>query len=210
MNQSKPTARTLNQAILAGAVLTISVLALAGCAPEPTSTSTAQPTLSATKSSSAKSTPSATSTTLALVGEDTGFSCDTLLSLQEIFDFNPNYYLSTSSPTAMGNELGKEAAGLKGITCEYVSQSDGPPIQLSLAKIQGDGITQVKSTLAASGKPTTLYGAEPAVTAYFSTSGDVGTVNVLVGKYWLSGSSQGFTSPEDAAKILTPVVAKLG
>ena len=203
-------ARKRNQAVFAGAVLTITVLALAGCAPEPTSSSTPQPSHSATKLGSAKQSPTSSATTPALVGEDTGFTCDTLLSLQEIFDFNPNYYLSTSSPTAMGNELGKTATGLKGITCEYISQSDGPPIQLSLAKIQGDGITQVKSTLATSGKLTTLYGAEPAVSAYFSTSGDVGTVNVLVGKFWLSGSSQGFTSPEDAAKIFTPVVAKLG
>lgn len=183
---------------------------LTGCASEPTPTPTLQPSHTATTTSAAKTTPTATAVPSALAGEDTGFTCETLLSLQEVFDFNPNYYLSSSSPTSLDDELGKSTASLNGITCEYVSQSDGPPIQLSLVKIQGDGISQVKSQLTSAGKTTSVYGNEPAINAYFTKTGEVGTINILVGNFWFSGSSQSFTAPEDGAKILTPVVTKLG
>lgn len=110
----------------------------------------------------------------------------------------------------MGNKLGPLVSGLRGITCEYLSQSDGAPIQLSLVKIHGEGISQVKTDLSSTGKKTTAYGQEPEVSGYFTTNGDNGTIDVLVGNYWLSASSIAFSAPEDAAKFLTPVISKLG
>lgn len=206
-----PTSRLMTAGI-AGVVLALSALALTGCASE---TATPVATQSAATSSTPKVTSSKTaaatptSTPLSLVGEPTGFSCDSVLTLQELFDFNQNYYLSTAKTQDLGDTLGKQVSSLSGITCDYASQSDGALIQLSLVKIEGKGIDRVKSELSSSGKSTSAYGQEPKTSAFFVSTGDVGTINVVIGNFWLSASSAAFTAPEDATKFLSPVIEKL-
>lgn len=185
-------------------------LLLAGCASESSqssSTSSHSSTSSATPKQ--KSVATTTPTPTSLVGEPTGYTCDTLLTLQELFDFNQNYYFDSSNKTGLGSTLSSSASSLKGITCVYSSQSDGAPIEITLAKIQTPGIDQVKADLSQSGKSTSVYGQEPSVVAYFVSSGDLGTINVLIGNFWLSAASSSFGAPEDAIKILSPVIAKL-
>lgn len=131
------------------------------------------------------------------------------MTLQELFDFNQNYYLSTAKTQDFGDTLGKQVSTLSGITCDYASQSDGALIQLSLVKIEGKGVEQVKSQLSSTGKSTTAYGQEPTISAFFINSGDIGTITVIKGNYWLSASSAAFAGPEDATKFLAPVIEKL-
>ena len=198
------------KSVSAVSIVAVLGVVMSGCAPEPNS---ALPSASAKASHSATpkntSTVSATPTSPSIVGEATGYTCDNILTLQELFDFNQNYYYDSSDKSGLGTKLGSQTKALNGITCVYASQSDGAPIELSLAKIQGDGISQVKTELSTTQKQTTAYGQEPNVYAYFSTEGDLGTVNVLIGNYWLSGSSASFGSPEDATKFLDPVIKKL-
>lgn len=185
-------------------------LLLAGCASESsqtTNTSSHSSTSSATPKQ--KSVATTTPTPTSLVGEPTGYTCDSILTLQELFDFNQNYYFDSSNKTGLGSTLSASSGSLKGFTCVYSSQSDGAPIELSLAKIQSPGIEQVKNEQSRAGKSTSVYGQEPSVFAYFVSSGDLGTINVLIGNYWLSAASSSFGAPEDAIKILSPVIAKL-
>ena len=189
--------------------LSILALTLAGCAPEPSAVTveTVPPSPSATAKST-KSTISPTPTpTTALTGEPTGFNCESLLTLDELYEFNSNYYLSDATTPSLSSELANIVNSQSGVLCIYKSFSDGPDIQVALAKFPPSQNDMLIGQISQYGKSTSAYG--NGTTAFFVTESGFGTINVVKGNYWLSFSSGPFDSPEDALKIATPILEKL-
>jgi len=188
-------------------------LVLTGCSAggEPTPTKSAQPTSSpsAEPTSSAEPTPTPTPTPEA-TGSPIAQSCGDLLTLQNIYDFNPNYGTAPSySPTAGG--LAETAASYNGLTCGYSNQSSGELIEVSVAAPNDVLMITLKQQADADSQPVPTYGTPPVVDGFFNYIGGSGQAQVFTGTYWVTMSSPAFYNEPGAVEgLMTAVLGHLG
>ncbi len=199
--------------MLAGGALF--ALVVSGCAPanEPTSTPTnsatatstlsAEPTESAAPSSSPTPTPEATGSPIAQ-------GCDELLTLQDVYDFNPNYGTAAAySPTT--GSLAETAATYNGLTCGYSNQSSGELIELSVVAPNDVLMTTLKQQADAASQAVPTYGTPPTVDGFFAYLGASGQAQVFTGTYWVTLSSPAFFNEPGAAEgLMSAVLGHLG
>jgi hypothetical protein len=198
--------------IAAGAIVV--TLALAGCgttdaAAKPTkkpshsasaSPSTTAPSGASSGAASASPAPSAS----AVAGATpVTVACETLVSAQTIYDFNPNFTPKTPFSPASGS-AGAQAVANKGVACGWINGTNSDSIVVSAAKPVAATLASLKSS-AAAGTPASGLGDA----AYFSTSAGVGRVDAFKGGYWVTASSDYFASATDAQAIVTSALAAL-
>jgi hypothetical protein len=185
----------------ASALLAASVL-LTGCAvPEP------QPTGSTTPSGSAAPTPSLEPSETPSSGTSTpgDVPCDALVSLQTMYDFNPNFSLLGSWTPDAGTPAA-EAAAAEGSVCRWKNDTSGDAIDISVASF--DPATLEAKANAANSASTMVptYGPDE---AYFTVTNGVGEAVVFHGAYWVVVRSVAFLEPGDAEPIVSSVLAAL-
>ena len=196
--------------VLAGSALF--ALVLSGCAsgdePPPTdsaaatSTASADPTTIAKPSSSPTPTPEATGSPIRQI-------CGDLLTLQNVYDFNPNYGSAPNySPTADG--LAETATAYNGLTCGWSNQTSGELIEVSVVAPTDVLMTTLKQQADAESQAVPTYGTPPTVDGFFTYSGGVGQAQVFTGTYWITLSTPAFGEPGDAESLLSVIVAHLG
>ena len=200
--------------MLAGGALF--ALVLTGCAAgddptpsnstTPTSAASAEPTTSATSESP---TPSPTPTPEA-TGSPIAQTCGDLLTLQDVYDFNPNYGTAPDySPTAGG--LAETAADYNGLTCGYSNQSSGELIELSVVAPNDVLMSTLKQQADADSQAVPTYGTPPTVDGFFTYIGGSGQAQVFTGTYWVTLSSPGFyKEPGTAEDLMAAVLGHLG
>jgi hypothetical protein len=196
--------------VLAGGALF--ALVLSGCAsdaePTPTgsaaatSTASAEPTESAAPSSSPTPTPEAT-------GSPISQTCVELLSLQDLYDFNPNYGTAPNFAPAAGG-LAESALDYNGLTCGYSNQSSGELIELSLVEPNDVLMTTLKQQADADSQAVPTYGTPPAVDGFFTYLGGNGQAQVFTETYWVTLSSPAFGEPGDSERLMSAVLGHLG
>jgi hypothetical protein len=190
---------------LFAATLAIGVLAgcVPGAEPEPSATASLLPGESASPSAEPTPTPTAT------IESDPGatpFSvpCETLASLQTMYDFNPNFALTGSFSPSAGTPAA-DAAADQGTLCRWVNATSGEAIDFT-ASIPSPAQFEARKAAAASGTPVTGLGAD----AWFTSEHDVGTVQVFKGDKWVTVSSAWFTLAQDAQALVTEAVNAVG
>jgi hypothetical protein len=196
---SRPSVRLA--AVPAVAAVAALALLLTGCVPE----STPKPTHSASQPSVPTDTPTATVTpsptpTAGTPAVAVSVACNTLVSLQTMYDFNPNYTLQANfAPTA--GTAAHTAAADRGTACAWVNNTSGDLIVISVAR---PGSAELKSIRAgaASGTPVSGYGDA----AYFA--GD--RFDVFRGDYWFVAESKFFGSADDASALMKSALAAVG
>lgn len=126
--------------------------------------------------------------------------CDTVVSAQTMYDFNPNFgLLAKFSPEA--GTVTAQAAADQGTVCRWMNQTSGDTIDVAIAQPGPNALAAAKTT-ASSGDSVSGLGDD----AYFSHSGQVGVIQVFDGPYWITATSVYFASARDAKTIITSAV----
>ncbi|MHC5796867.1 arginyl-tRNA synthetase [Lacisediminihabitans sp. FW035] len=194
----------LRSTVIVVALAATVALALAGCVPEPGSQATPKPSRSSTSSASpsASATPSPSPSTPA-AATPTKIPCDTLVSAQTVYDFNPNFGLDSAFSPKSGSAAAT-AVAYTGTACNWLNQTSGDTFTVAVARPAATDLASVKAK-AATGTPASGLGDA----AYFSTSGGVGRVDVFSGAYWLVATSVYFGSAADANDLVTSALGAL-
>lgn len=185
----------------ASAVLAASVL-LAGCTtPQSEPTDSASPSESSTPSPSIE--PSEAPSSPAPTPVDV--PCDTLVSLQTMYDFNPNFTRLTSWTPDAGTPAA-EAIAADGLACRWQNNTSGDLIDISVAAFDTDTLEAKANSTNSSSTMVPTYGDDE---AYFAVTGGVGEAVVFHGAYWVVVRSVAFLEPGDAEPLVVSVLAAL-
>lgn len=185
-------------------VLTIPVLTillLAGCvptSPEPTATPSPEASTSA-PSSTPTPTPTADDSTPVTI------ACDSLISPEAMYDYNPNFVLETGIAPPAGS-LAAEAVEAQGVFCRWINTSSGETIDVSVASPSPAALTARANELVGSSNPVPTYEVE----GYFEIDGGVGIAQAINAPYWVAMVSPVFLEPGDAAPLMIAAVTALG
>jgi hypothetical protein len=186
------------------ATVTLGVLALAllsGCVPTATPSASGSasgtPSASASPTATAAPAPSASPTPISV-------GCDTLVSADTIYAYNPNFGLLTSW-TPVAGSAAATAKSESGIACRWSNQTSGDTIDISAAHLDAASIESLKNDAVSKGTLVPTYGDE----AYFGTSGGVGTAVVFQGDYWVVATSVDFAEPGDPADLIDAALGAL-
>lgn len=181
----------------AGLLLTCS-LVLSGCASTPSSS--ASPTITKSKSASADpktrtptQSPSSSPSQFSLKAEPIDISCEQALSLQSLYDFDPNLALTPNHKTIFGS-TGAQQEALGAISCLLTNLSSQEEFQVVITKL--DEVSEKHQVSVISNPVTgdTSYQVSSGVPGLFSTADSVGTAQFMAGKYWASIASKSSTN----------------
>lgn len=181
-------------------------LLLAGCAETSdsgSSTATASPRESTSQSE--KPTPEP-SPTLTASGTPVTIACDSLLTLQNVYDFNPNY---SSDPSYAIPTEAKPLVDLKGVACGWINQTSRDTFSVAVAKPDAASLSAIQNESAAQSQVVPTYGTPPNVEGYFTTSGQTGIATAFSKGYWIVISSNSFFEPGDVAPLMESVLGNL-
>jgi hypothetical protein len=202
-----PTTRSVVvRSTVIAAIGALMVLGLAGCKDStptktPASSSSATPTKSASPTPGDNASPAPSAAPSHAPGTPIGVDCDGLISLQAMYDFNPNYSLQSGSKPKAGTD-GSIALDYQGLSCSWINQTSGNLIFVSVAHPAASDLAALKS---AAGSGTAVSGLGDA--AFFSKKGQVGQLQVFSGPFWISTSSDFYGTPDDARQLAGIAVA---
>ncbi len=180
------------------------VLLLSGCVPIGTDGST--PVETGTPTSTPSGTPTGPATAApddnpveTPVGTPITLTCEQLVSAQAIYDFNPNFGLLGGFTPAAGS-LAAIAVAENGLACQWINQTSGESIQISVADLPAARISELAAR-ASSGAVIDGVGDQ----AYFAN----GAAQVFDGSNWVAAESAAFFGWEDAAPLIEAALASL-
>jgi hypothetical protein len=171
---------------------------LAGCAP----TSAAEPSSTPSDPPSTPSAEPSEPTTQPAVQIDA--DCDTLVSPDAMYAFNPNFGLVDDWRPESGSPAA-DAVALEGVACQWLNQTSSDTIDLSVANLDDEGLESLKNAAVEQSTMVPTYGDE----AYFEVEDGVGTAIVFDRSYWLVVSSGYFFEPGDATEIVEAALSAL-
>lgn len=185
--------------------LVVSSIALSGCSngssessTQTSNTPTKNPTSSAAGKSSTSPTPSAS--TFALKAESIDISCDKVLSLQSLYDFDPNLALTADHKTTLGS-VGAQQESLGAVSCLLTNLSSQEETQVVVTKLDEASAKHQATLISNPGEGESAFQVANGVTGLFSVSDNSGTVQFMTGNYWVSVASKSFTSGIQASPI---------
>ena len=192
---------------LAGALALLGMLSLAACTSNPVQPVPEEPTTSA-EPAAEPSTPAepapAESTPAAPIGIPVEQSCDELVTLEELYAFNPNYAADPDYSPAAGTDA-EVIVGLDGVACGWINLSSGQTIEIAVAHLQPEDIEALQNRLVLTSHSVPTYGGVD----YFEKTDEVGVANVFEGDYWIVADSKEFLEPGDAVTLIDAVKAAL-
>jgi hypothetical protein len=189
-----PTGRAFASVVAAAALL-----ALTACVDAPEQPVLPNPTSTPTATSSDGPEPAPTSGAQPL-----GIACADLVDLDTMYAFDPNYAL-VGEFTPQPGSLAADQVAAGGVSCQWVRESGGATIDLSVAEFTDDQIAELKTEAFAESQMVSTYGEE----AYFEVEGDIGTAIVFQGRYRLVISSVAFFEPGEPAAIIESALGAL-
>jgi len=193
--------RIVTRAVVPLAVSALALAALSGCVPTPSPTASGSPSESPSATASASPTPTPTAT---VVSTPITIGCNTLITPDDIYAFNPNFGL-INSWTPKSGSAAATAKSEQGIACRWQNQTSGDTIDVSVAHLDPASIESLKNDAVEKSTMVPTYGDE----AYFSTSGGAGTAIVFQGDYWLVATSVDFLEPGDPADLINAALGAL-
>ena len=192
----------LSRLVVPLAVGMLALTALSGCVPTPSpSPSDGSVTTTPSDTPSAIPTPSSTAS---VASTPITIGCNTLITPDAIYAFNPNFGPITGW-TPQAGSAAATAKSEQGIACRWQNQTSGDTIDVSVAHLDAATIESLKNDAVEKSTMVPTYGDE----AYFSVSGGVGTAIVFQGEYWLVATSVDFLEPGDPADLITAALSAL-
>ena len=132
--------------------------------------------------------------------------CQTLLTPQDIYDFNPNVSTDPGFAPAEGS-LPARALADNGIACGYLHQTSNELMNFALSQPNPEQLTLALNAAAGSSTPVPTYGTPPAVNGFFDLA--TGEIQVFTPKYWLTATSTMFSEPGDAEPLVRAAISHL-
>jgi hypothetical protein len=185
----------------ASLVAAATLLTLAACVDAPEQPVLPTPTSTPTATSTAEPEPEPTATSAPLPVDVT---CAELVDPDTMYAFDPNFALLGEVDPQPGS-LAADQVAAGGVACQWVRESGGVTIDLSVAAFTDDQIQQLKNEAFAESQMVPTYGEE----AYFEVEGDIGTAIVFQGRYRLVISSVAFVEPGEPTAIIESALGAL-
>ncbi|WP_157509349.1 iron ABC transporter ATP-binding protein [Glaciibacter superstes] len=190
-------------AIVGGSVV---LAGLAACSSDPEPEPGPHQTVTAAPSQAPEETPTPTPTPEA-TGSTVALTCDELLTMDDVYAFNPNFGTAPDYVPTAGSAV-ETAAGYNGLVCGWSNQTSGDLIEFAVVAPNDVLMSQRKNTAVAETKAVPTYGAPP-IEGFFSIAGGPGVAQVFTGPYWVVAQSPAFFEPGDAQTLLTAAVSHL-
>jgi hypothetical protein len=186
--------------------LTLAIVLIAGCvavdqsSPAPSEIAgdeNERPTPSPTVIETAEPTdPTLTSTPVDI-------DCNSLLSLETVYEFNPNVGID---PAYMPTARGAEALAYGGVSCGWINQTSGDSLAVSVAQFDASSLLDVQE-IAREREGATLVG--PDNTATIRTVNGVGSLELFVDSYWICIESRMIVEYSDASLLIDEISSAL-
>lgn len=183
----------------ASLVAAATLLTLTACVDAPEQPVLPTPTTTPTATASAGPAPTPTNGAQVL-----DISCAELVDPDTMYSFDPNYALVGSFDPEPGS-LAADQVAAGGVACQWVRESGGGTIDLSVAAFTEEQIVVLKNEAFAESQMVPTYGDE----AYFEVEGEVGTAIVFQGPYRLVISSVAFFEPGEPTAIIEAALGAL-
>jgi hypothetical protein len=195
-----PAASTLlTRRAFASVVAAATLLTLAACVDAPN-----QPVLPTTTSAPTATPTAGPEPTPTSGAQPLDIECAELVDADTMYSFDPNYALVGSFDPPSGS-LAADQVAAGGVACQWVRESGGGTIDLSVAAFSEEEIVELKNEAFAESQMVPTYGEE----AYFEVEGDVGTAIVFQGRYRLVISSVAFFEPGEPTAIIESALGAL-
>jgi hypothetical protein len=195
-----PAASTLlTRRAFASVVAAATLLTLAACVDAPN-----QPVLPTTTSAPTATPTAGPEPTPTSGAQPLDIECAELVDADTMYSFDPNYALVGSFDPPSGS-LAADQVAAGGVACQWVRESGGGTIDLSVAAFTEEQIDELKNEAFAESQMVPTYGEE----AYFVVEGDVGTAIVFQGRYRLVISSVSFFEPGEPTAIIEAALGAL-
>jgi len=131
-----------------------------------------------------------------------GVGCDTLVSAQALYDFNPSVGTDPAFDPASAT-LAPIALDMRGTACGFLNQTSGERISVAAARVETGSVAALAAQVAARG------GALGDGRA-FRTGGSTSTLEVLVGEIWIVVEGPAIFGAEDLAPLADAARAGAG
>lgn len=135
-------------------------------------------------------------------------TCSELISIEALYDFNPNYAYDASKTPESGS-LGAKAKEKSGVFCSYVNLSNGDRLDVSVAQFSPISISDWTKTVTENSRPTDAYGASPGILGFFSRSKNEGVSQAIQGNNWVAITSSTFYEAVDSVPLMSIVLNSL-
>lgn len=150
-------------------------------------------------------TPVPTPTEEPLVSAPIPVGCDGLVTLEQFFEYNPNYALQPE-PTAALNPDETTVSEAGGLVCQWQNLSSGDVVTLAVAALDADDLERFQNAAFENGAMVPTYDVE----GYFVVTDGQGRATAFPPGYWVQASSATWIEPGDAQPVVAAMVANLG
>ncbi|MFD1715974.1 iron ABC transporter ATP-binding protein [Amnibacterium flavum] len=195
----------VGRGLLAASLLAASVV-LAGCTSNPVAPAPAE-TTDAPAPVETTTAPVASPEPTTPTGIPITFTCDQLLTPEQVYAFNANFGANPQYVVEPGT-VAAEIVALQGISCGWLNQTSNELIEVAVAHLEPADIEARKNELVISSHLVPTYN-NVADEGYFTTDGTIGRADVFVGEYWLMMRSSVFFEPGDAISLVEPAATNL-
>ncbi|GAB2461968.1 hypothetical protein HD599_000978 [Conyzicola lurida] len=199
-----PASRVLISLAIAGVV----VAGFSACANDTVATPTETNSSAATPAPTQSAEPTATPTAEP-VGTPVTIGCETLITAQELYDWDPNFVPQTTYKPVEGSDAATIVDD-QGIACAWVQQTSGQIVEVAVASLPEEELTTLKNAFVLEVPSVPTYGDPLKVEGYFQPGETFGHADVFSGPYWISADSDAFFEPGDALPIIEAALAGLG
>ena len=186
------------KALDATGLILVGSLVLTGCANTAGSASSpaiskSKPTSSESKSSTQAPSSSSTPSAFSMKADPIDITCEQALSLQSLYDFDPNLALTPNHKTIFGS-TGAQQESLGAISCLLTNLSSQEEFQVVITKLNETSAKHQNTAVANPGAGETAYQVSSGVPGIFTTADSVGTAQFMAGNYWVSIASKSLTN----------------
>lgn len=206
VGENVPMPASASRVLIALALAGVVAAGVTACAPETgatpqnTTTPTTAPSEAPAPTASATPAPGTTPVTI---------DCDTLITPQAMYDYNPNFGLSESYKPEAGTDAA-DIAAVNGLVCGWINQTSGEVVEVAVANLSDEKLTELKNGFVTSSNSVPTYGDPTKIEGYFEVAEGTGQAQAFAGPYWISSSSASFYEPGDAQPVVAAAIAGLG
>jgi hypothetical protein len=183
------------------------LLLLAGCSSQPPaagqSAPPTQPAAEPTAAATSEPTPAGPTVPPAIPFD---IACDSLVSPETIYAFNPNFALLPEPVIQAGSSAERVKTEL-GTVCSWQQLSSGEILTVAVAQLPDETLLRVQNDVFESSTMVPTYGGDE---GYFTVRDGAGEAMTFVGTHWIVSTSPTYLEPGDAVDILAEAAAAVG
>jgi hypothetical protein len=180
-------------------------LLLAGCAPgKAAAPTTPPPSAPATEEPTAEPTTAAPAAPTKAPAIPFEIACDTLVSPEAIYAFNPNFAL-LPEPVVPAGSLEEQITAELGTVCSWQHLSSSEILSVGVADLPQETLVKVQNDAFETSTMVPTYGVE----GYFTVRDGVGEATAFDGAHWVVTTSPEYLEPGDAVDIIAAAMSAL-